>query len=220
MADVAVHEAARTLTIPFEYRPLKADEEIRYGSKKKGENGNGNGEPKPADEAGGKKKKGQEGISVDAIAAIQSAVKKNADALAALLHERRKDADGNPVSLLEHHLRVYTHNNSSDFFIHKDLRGFLERELDFYLKNEVLNLDELEMGGEARAESWFQSLRAIKGIGRKIIAFVAQIENFQKRLFEKKKFVTEVHYCVTLDRVPEELYPEIAKNKAQISDGS
>jgi len=220
VADVAVHEAARTLTIPFEYRPLKADEEIRYGSKKKGENGNGNGEPKPADEAGGKKKKGQEGISVDAIAAIQSAVKKNADALAALLHERRKDADGNPVSLLEHHLRVYTHNNSSDFFIHKDLRGFLERELDFYLKNEVLNLDELEMGGEARAESWFQSLRAIKGIGRKIIAFVAQIENFQKRLFEKKKFVTEVHYCVTLDRVPEELYPEIAKNKAQISDGS
>ena len=145
-------------------------------------------------------------------------MKKKPDALAALLHEKRKDADGNPVSLLDHHLRVYTRNNSSDFFIHKDLNGFLERELDFYLKNEVLNLDELESGGEVCAESWFQTMRAIKGIGRKIIAFVAQIENFQKRLFEKAKFVTEVHYCVTLDRVPKELYSEITKNKAQIAE--
>ena len=122
------------------------------------------------------------------------------------------------MSLLEHHLRAYTRANTTDFFIHKDLKGFLERELDFYLKNEVLNLDELEAGGEARSESWFQTLRAIKGIGRKIIAFVAQIENFQKRLFEKNKFITEVHYCVTLDRVSKELYPEIAKNKAQIEE--
>ncbi len=218
VADVVVDDAAHAITIPFEYRPLNTDEEIRYGSKKKGENGNGNGESKPAEEAGGKKKKGQEGILADAVIAIQPAVKKNADALAALLHEKRKDADGNPVSLLDHYLRVYTRANSSDFFIHKDLKGFLEWELDFYIKNEVLNLDDLEMGGETRAKSWFQMLRAIKGIGRKIITFVAQIENFQKRLFEKKKFVTEVHYCVTLDRVPEELYPEITKNKAQIEE--
>lgn len=210
-ADVSLDEKNSTLTIPFEFRPLNASEEISYG-KGNGAQENGNGKGKT------KKKKGQEGILADAIAAIQNAVKKNAGALAALLHEKRRDADGNPVGLLEHHLRTYTRANSTDFFIHKDLKGFLERELDFYLKNEVLNLDELEAGGEARAENWFQTLRAVKGIGRKIIAFVAQIENFQKRLFEKKKFVTEVHYCVTLDRVPEELYPEITKNKAQIEE--
>src|SRR5258708_33180634 len=61
-------------------------------------------------------------------------------------------------------------------------------------------------------------LNVIKKIGRKIIGFVSQIENLQKRLFEKKKFVTEAHYCVTLDRVPAELYPEIATNKAQIDE--
>jgi len=210
-AEVSLDEKSSTLTIPFEFRPLNASEEISYG-KGNGTEENGNGKTKT------KKKKGQEGILADAIAAIQNAAKKNADALAALLHEKRRDADGNPVSLLVHHLRTYTRANSMDFFIHKDLKGFLERELDFYLKNEVLNLDELEAGGEARAEGWFQTLRAIKGIGCKIIAFVAQIENFQKRLFEKKKFVTEVHYCVTLDRVPEVLYPEIAKNKAQIEE--
>ncbi len=211
VADVSLDEKNSTLTIPFEFRPLNASEEISYG-KGNGAEENGNGKAKA------KKKKGQEGILADAIAAIQSAAKKNTDALAALIHEKRKDSDGNPVSLLEHHFCTYTRANTSDFFIHKDLKGFLERELDFYLKNEVLNLDELEAGGEARSESWFQTLRAIKGVGRKIIAFVAQIENFQKRLFEKKKFVTEVQYCVTLDRVPEELYPEIAKNKAQIDE--
>ena len=193
-ADAALDAKARTLSIPFEYRPLTDQEEITYKSKP------------------------QENILVDAAAKIVEVSRKNADALAALLHEKRKDADGNPVSLLDHHLRAYTRKNTSDFFIHKDLKGFLARELDFYLKNEVLNLDELDAGGEPRAERWFQTLRAIKGIGRKIIAFVAQIENFQKRLFEKKKFVTEIHYCVTLDRVPEDLYPEIAKSKAQIEE--
>ena len=194
-ADVAVDAAKHTLTIPFEYRPLTPDEDARF---------TGNGL--------------QEKILKEASPGIVEAAKAEANALAALVHEKRKDADGDPVSLLDHHLRTYARKNSSDFFIHKDLRGFLERELDFYLKNEVLNLDELEAGGEARAESWFQMLRAIKGIGRKIIAFVAQLEDFQKRIFEKKKFVTEVHYCVTLDRVPAALYPEIIKNKAQIEE--
>jgi len=193
-ADVALDQASRTLTILFEFRPLTQQEELTYKSQP------------------------QETILASAVPVIVEAVKNNADALAVLIHEKRNDADGNPVSLLDHHLRVYTRKNTSDFFIHKDLKGFLERELDFYLKNEVLNLDELDAGGEVRSESWFQTLRAVKGIGRKIIAFVAQIENFQKRLFEKKKFVTDVNYCATLDRVPENLYPEIAKNKAQIAE--
>jgi adenine-specific DNA-methyltransferase len=210
-ADVSLDEKTTTLTIPFEFRPLNASEEISYG-KANGAEENGNGNAKV------KKKKGQEGILADAIAAIQNASKKNADALAALMHEKRKDADGNPVSLLDYHLRTYVRGNSTDFFVHKDLKGFLERELDFYLKNEVLNLDELAAGSEARSENWFQTLLAIKAIARKIIVFVAQIENFQKRLFEKKKFITEVNYCITLDRVPEAMYPEIAKNKAQIAE--
>ncbi len=212
--DIELDAKAKTLSIPFEYRPLNADEEIRYGKGRtengEAEGGNGNGKAK--------KKKSQEGILADAVADIQKAAKKEPDALAALLHEKRKDADGEPVTLLDHHLRAYTRSNTTDFFIHKDLKGFLERELDFYLKNEVLNLDEIEAGGEARSENWFQTLRAIKAIGRQIIAFVAQIENFQKRLFEKKKFVTEANYCVTLDRVPESLYPDICRNRAQIAE--
>lgn len=194
-ANVELDEEGRTLKIPFEYRPLTAEEEKTFG-----------------------KGKAQENILAAAEPEIVKAAKKKPEALAALLHEKRKDSDGNPVGLLAHHIRTYTRKNTTDFFIHKDLKGFLERELDFYLKNEVLSIDDLEAGGEARAEGWFQLLRSIKAIGRQIIAFVAQIEEFQKKLFEKKKFVTKVNYCVTLDRVPEELYPVIVENQAQIEE--
>jgi adenine-specific DNA-methyltransferase len=216
-AELAFDDDARTVTLPFEFRPLKANEEIRYGKGTKGQVENGGAENGDAKEDS-KKKKGKDGILSDALATVTDTARKHPQALAALMTQKRQDADGNPVSLIEHHLRAYTRANTSDFFVHKDLKGFLERELDFYLKNEVVNLDELEAGGETRAGSWFQLVRAIKASGRKIIAFVSQIEDFQKRLFEKKKFVTEVHYCVTLDRVPEKLYPEISKNKAQIAE--
>jgi adenine-specific DNA-methyltransferase len=95
------------------------------------------------------------------------------------------------------------------------LKRFLERELDFYIKNEVLSLDELEASGETRAEGWFQIIQVIKNIGRKIIQFLAQVEDFQKKLFEKKKFVNETNYCITGQSIPKELYDEIADNEAQ-----
>ena len=53
----------------------------------------------------------------------------------------------------------YTRRNTSDFFIHKNLKGFLTQELDFYLKNEVLDLDELDAANEHRADGWFQIMQ-------------------------------------------------------------
>lgn len=61
-------------------------------------------------------------------------------------------------------------------------------------------------------------LDVTRTLGKKIIAFLAQLENFQKKLWLKKKFVTETNYCITLDRVPEELYAAICENKAQLQE--
>jgi adenine-specific DNA-methyltransferase len=118
-------------------------------------------------------------------------------------------------TLLEKHLAEYTARNTFDYFIHKDLDGFLRRELDFYIKNEVMYLDDIESETAPRVEQYLSKIKAIRRIAHKIIDFLAQIENFQKKLWLKKKFVVETQYCVTLDRVPEELYPEIAANEAQ-----
>ena len=107
---VELDEQNRTLKLPFEFRPLSAEEEKSFG-----------------------KNKAQENILAAAEPEIVKAARKQPEALAALLHEKRKDSDGNPIGLLAHHLRTYTRKNTTDFFIHKDLKGFLERELDFYL---------------------------------------------------------------------------------------
>ncbi|MCD4825846.1 MAG: site-specific DNA-methyltransferase [Phycisphaerae bacterium] len=118
-------------------------------------------------------------------------------------------------TILDKHLFDYTRRNTFDYFIHKDLGGFLWCELDFYIKNEVMRLDDIEEESAPRVEQYLSKIKVIRRIAHKIIDFLAQIENFQKKLWLKKKFVVETNYCMTLDRVPEELYPEIATNEAQ-----
>ena len=121
-------------------------------------------------------------------------------------------------TLLAKHVERYTAKNSFDYFIHKDLGGFLRCELDLYLNTTVLNLDDLQHGDDARLDRALARVRAIRHVGRKIIDFLAQLEDFQKQLWLKKKFVLETHWCITLDRVPEELYPEVSANAAQCEE--
>ena len=118
-------------------------------------------------------------------------------------------------TVLERHLSRYTSRNTFDYFIHKDLGGFLRRELDFYIKNEVMHLDDIEHETVPKVEQYLSQIKVIRTIAHKIIQFLEQLENFQKKLWLKKKFVIETSYCITIDRVPEDLYPEIAKNAAQ-----
>lgn len=125
----------------------------------------------------------------------------------------------------ERFLTDYTAKNTFDYFIHKDLKGFLCRELDFYIKNELFHSDDVIPDDVENLEKQIivnevvlKKTIAFKKIALKVIAFLAQIEDFQKRIWLKKKFVTEANYCVTLDRVPEALYATIAENEQQHSE--
>lgn len=122
------------------------------------------------------------------------------------------------TTLLEKHLKGYVAKNTFDYFIHKDLHGFLTRELDFFIKSQVMHLEDLDTGSEARVETYLAKVKAIKRVGKIIIDFLAQIEDFQKKLWLKKKFVVETNWCVTLDKIDESFWPEIIGNKAQIDE--
>ena len=121
-------------------------------------------------------------------------------------------------TLLEKHLKSYTSRNSFDYFIHKDLGGFLTRELDFYIKNEMLYLDDIEDATTIKIEESLRKIKTFKSIAKKIIAFLAQLEEFQKNLWLKKKFVIETNYCITLDKIDEKYYEEIFANKEQLAE--
>jgi adenine-specific DNA-methyltransferase len=71
---------------------------------------------------------------------------------------------------------------------------------------------------EQRLSQHNLQVQFIRNIGHQIIDFLAQIENFQKRLFEKKKFVIRTDCCITIDRVPEDLWDEVIQNRDQLAE--
>jgi len=131
------------------------------------------------------------------------------------------DSDKKANTPLETHLYKYTTKNKSDYFIHKDLEVFLNRELDFFIKNEIINIDFI-VAEEKSVEKYFNNARVIKSVSKKIIKLLGQIEGFQKKLFEKKKFVIDDEYCLTLNKVPKkiqnEIFKQIINNKSQLKE--
>ena len=114
-----------------------------------------------------------------------------------------------------YHLNRYTALNSFDYFIHKDLRKFLWQELDYFLKHEIFSLSFLSVAwSRAQVERAVRQnvIRAtvIRDVAAVIIEFLAELENFQKKLYEKKKFVVQSDYCLTLDLLPAGVADEIA----------
>ena len=192
LAQNFISEEKATLTIRFDHRPLSAGEKLKYA-----QNGS----------------RQQATINQDTE---QRVLKKLAgDWFNRMLAPCPTEAD-ETRTLLGKHITAYTSKNSFDYFIHKDLGGFLRRELDFYIKSEVISIDNLELNGDPTVFIRdLAQIKTIKRVGSKIIDFLAQLENFQKQLWLKKKFVLETQYCVTLDKVPQSLYPQIVKNKAQ-----
>jgi len=201
-------EDKATLILPFHYRGLTPEEEGQY--------------------TGTQEAKLRESIikrTVDALREMPAILGVSHLATALMAPKRdaagqeKRDKDGNAVPLLPHHLNRWAVKNESDFFIHKNLRRFLSGELDYFLKSVVLNLDNLLAAGAQRAEPNFRLLEAVKRLGTEIVDFVGQLEDFQKALFEKKKFVLETSWCLTLDRIPvsakEEVYAAILANDRQ-----
>ena len=132
------------------------------------------------------------------------------------LSQPHQRSDGTSSSTrLSVHLNRYTARNSFDYFIHKDLGSFLRRELDFYIKNEVMALDDIESDTAPRVEQYLSKIKVVRKIAHKIIDFLAQLEDFQKKLWLKKKFVVETSYCVLLRIIPLSFHAEILANAAQ-----
>lgn len=192
-------EDGKELVIDFEYRPATLSDW-------------------PAEERDGQKKPPAQDklkeIAERRVLAVDDA------ALLGWINELRKThvkANGEPAdySRLRANLNRYTGRNTFDYFIHKDLGGFLRRELDFYIKNEVMHLDDIESDTAPRVEQYLSKIKVIRSIAHKIIDFLAQLEDFQKKLWLKKKFVVETSYLIRVGIISEEFYPEIAANDAQ-----
>lgn len=113
------------------------------------------------------------------------------------------------------HLEHFTARNTFDYFIHKDLGGFLRRELDFYIKNEVVRLDDLDTAPSDHLQRVQGRVRAIRRVASRVIDLLESLENFQKKMWLKKKFVLNTSWLVTVGRVPAHLRDVVAANAEQ-----
>ncbi len=196
--DEPVRTENKTCTINFEYRPLTDSDLKKY----------------PVETKGGKAKETRikqdelNPILKDKILSVIKSIE-----LKAILSETQDDK-----TLLEKHLLKFTRKITSDFFIHKDLKGFLERELDYFIKTEVLDVESFDTEKEKYFDRHLTRAKVVRNIGKRIIEFLSQIEDFQKYLWEKKKFVLRTEYAITLDRIPEEFHNEILENKEQLKE--
>ena len=121
-------------------------------------------------------------------------------------------------TLLEKYLTDYTAKNTADYFIHKNLGKFLNQELDFYIKNEVMNLDNIQESTDfSHIEQNLRTIKTLKTVAKEIITFLAQLENFQKKLWLKKKFVAGCYYLITLDHLNEAQIQAALDNPKQIA---
>jgi adenine-specific DNA-methyltransferase len=209
------------LIIRFQYRELGEEEMKLYKD-------SGNGQEIEQEEENGGRGRGvkQEKINEKIFERLERELREMSSerkeflfAIKNLLGEQR-----NQQPLLLYHINRFTAKNTRDYFIHKNLKKFLMGQLDYFIKSEVLNYETLSE--EKYLDKHITRAKVVKEVGEKIIDFLAQIEDFQKKLWEKKKFVIQTHYVITLDRIKEwtdeEFYREVLKkvlqNKAQLEE--
>ena len=142
-------ELGKDLVIRFEYRPPTLEdwpEEERALRKK----------PPP--------QKDLSALAVKYILAVTDARWAEWVAELAKPHSQTASGEQGDSSHLAVHLNRYVARNTFDYFIHRDLGTFFRRELDFFIKNEVMHLDDLEDQSAPRIQQHLSKIKVIREI--------------------------------------------------------
>ncbi len=110
----------------------------------------------------------------------------------------------------KHTIVKFQKRYTEDFFIHKDLKSFLEFELENYITQEILNTGNLLNSTDLEInKNKILEAKITKQIAEKIIEQLATIENLKKKIWEKKKFVLDTNYVFCLKTVEPQVSLEL-----------
>jgi DNA modification methylase len=113
---------------------------------------------------------------------------------------------------------IYTYKKQReiDFFIHKDAGTFLKEQFNLYMYNYLFNDDEIEFN------DWdinrLQQIKNIKEIIFVTIELIAKFEDELRAMWLKPKFVRNLNYIITLDRIDSSLHDEMFKIKELVDE--
>ncbi len=97
--------------------------------------------------------------------------------------------------ILQQSFSAFERQNSVDYFINKDARGFLREQFDLWMYQYMFR--EQDVWSDKRVKQ----LQILKDVAFKIIDFIAQFEDELVRIWNKPKFVRDSGYVITLDRI-------------------
>ena len=132
-----------------------------------------------------------------------------------ILKKARKAGARLTEEALDKAIAVFRRQTEADFFINKDAKVFLREQFDLWVYQYIFS--EKTLFEEKR----IKQLQAIKHTAYDIIDFIAQFEDELRRVWEKPKFVRNVHYVVTLDKLGDNTLDNLARHKgvkAQIKE--
>lgn len=125
----------------------------------------------------------------------------------------RQDPAANALYQFDRALNRFYAGQDADYFIHKDLRGFLTREKDRFIKNIIFS--DLETLLDRKVETATLIIaRAFNAIATRIIEFLDATETFQRNLFTLKKKVIDTHWLISVGKIPEHFWPGLLVNTA------
>ena len=113
-----------------------------------------------------------------------------------------------------------------DYFIHKDLKGFLEKKLEFFIKNEILGFEDINELEMEAFQICVKRAKQVNEVALQIIELLNEIETFQLKLWKKIPLVLKTDYVITLDKVEEfagvkylkRIESQILNNKEQLKE--
>lgn len=136
------------------------------------------------------------------------ALGKNAEARSAAL---KADPVVGTLLQIDKALNRFYVGQDADYFIHKDLRGFLSREKDRFIKNVIFS--DLSTLLDLRTDAATRVLaRAFNAVAQHIIEFLDATETFQRNLFTLKKKVIDTHWLISLGKIPTTYWPRLLQN--------
>ena len=132
-----------------------------------------------------------------------------------ILKQARKAGLRLSEEILEKAFRVFRRQTEADYFINKDARGFLREQFDLWMHQYLFQEETIF------EQKRLNQLQFLQETAHDIIDFIAQFEDELRRAWEKPKFVRNVNYVVTLDKLPDKTLKKITEHKgakAQIKE--
>lgn len=106
---------------------------------------------------------------------------------------------------------IYKKQKEIDFFIHKDAGSFLKEQFNLYMYNYLFNDSEIKFN------DWdidrLEQIKNIKEVIFETIELIAKFEDELKAMWLKPKFVRNLNYIITLDKIDRKFHSEILKNE-------